>query len=691
MNCKSCFESLILKVVILTVFFIFPGGKIFGEVYYVSTSGNDSSPGTSPEKAWETIERVNVQNLYPGDSVLFSCGESFTGQLKIHNSGSPEKAIVLSNYGQGERPILTGAIKISGWKKYDENIIYTEVKDPVNALIVNNADATLARYPNNSFLTVDQGIDKAGLEDAELTQKDSYWNNATIRIRSIDWVYEVRKIKDYVKGQLLFEAHEDYPVAEGFDYRFDNNLNQTMYSILPGYGYYLENKFSLLDAPGEWFYEAESGRLFFYGSEKNVFEAVNHQTGIFLDSAVHDINIDGFNISKYSYAGTYSRYNVQNILVKNCSFENIEGYGVCFNGIPTNCKIENNSFRDIYGRGVSLVRASNCSVIGNDLKRIGLKRGYGVSGINGASGIILMNIETKVQNPPYSSNNLISHNRIDSCGYIGIRIDGHDNLIEYNYLNNSMLTLNDGAGIYCFARQYNVSYNNNIRNNIVMNTKGDNQASPSNKIIVNGIYLDNYTHENRVENNSVAYSSGSGILVNDASNRNLIFNNKLFGNNSGIGFSEWKDTGQNYGNKVFGNLIFCTTDSQKAIEIQNFIGDQIDMAEFQNNIYCNLKEKHMFRIRTKHVNKVSEFNYNGWKERVRKDSGSIAITPMSARKYKGGGMFVYNPGKNALCYDVKLNTAFMMDETGVGKQISLDPFCSEILLFTKPNYYIKEE
>ena len=43
-------------------------------LYYLSPSGSDLQEGTAPQKAWQTISRVNKASLQPGDSVLLEGG-----------------------------------------------------------------------------------------------------------------------------------------------------------------------------------------------------------------------------------------------------------------------------------------------------------------------------------------------------------------------------------------------------------------------------------------------------------------------------------------------------------------------------------------------------------------------------------------------------------------------------------------
>jgi len=78
--------------------------------YYVDpVQGNDESSGSSPGTAWKSIERVNRQKLNPGDSVLFSGGESFDGTLLFDSldSGTKDAPVAVSSYGNG-RAVVNG-------------------------------------------------------------------------------------------------------------------------------------------------------------------------------------------------------------------------------------------------------------------------------------------------------------------------------------------------------------------------------------------------------------------------------------------------------------------------------------------------------------------------------------------------------------------------------------------------------
>ena len=77
--------------------------------YYISADGDDSNSGTSEDKAWKSIDKVNSVKLAPGDKVLFRKGDEFYGYLKISRQmGGKDAPIVYGSYGDAETlPVLT--------------------------------------------------------------------------------------------------------------------------------------------------------------------------------------------------------------------------------------------------------------------------------------------------------------------------------------------------------------------------------------------------------------------------------------------------------------------------------------------------------------------------------------------------------------------------------------------------------
>ena len=61
------------------------------QTYYVSPNGNDTNDGTSPAKAWKSIEKVNQIALKAGNKGLFEGGKTFYGTLQYFSTAPISK------------------------------------------------------------------------------------------------------------------------------------------------------------------------------------------------------------------------------------------------------------------------------------------------------------------------------------------------------------------------------------------------------------------------------------------------------------------------------------------------------------------------------------------------------------------------------------------------------------------------
>ena len=71
-------------------------------VYYIAEDGNDLNDGKSPEKAWKTMNNLNLRTFSAGDKVLFNRGDTFRGHFKAQDG------VIYAAYGEGEKPWLIG-------------------------------------------------------------------------------------------------------------------------------------------------------------------------------------------------------------------------------------------------------------------------------------------------------------------------------------------------------------------------------------------------------------------------------------------------------------------------------------------------------------------------------------------------------------------------------------------------------
>lgn len=136
-----------------------------GTVYYISTNGDDTNPGTSPDAPWKTVARMeamqNNGNINKGDVVLFERG------CEWRERWVAKEGVTYSAYGEGAKPIFNGnelgnAADPYRWQlvegteniwKYNAhvsdvgNIVYNDGEKTVTKLLPNIIDSK--HYINN--------------------------------------------------------------------------------------------------------------------------------------------------------------------------------------------------------------------------------------------------------------------------------------------------------------------------------------------------------------------------------------------------------------------------------------------------------------------------------------------------------------------------------------------------------------
>ena len=69
-------------------------------LFYVDDlAGRDDASGRSPQEAWRSLERLETDEIRPGDSVLLRRGGLWRGQLRPR-SGEPGKPVRYAEIGR---------------------------------------------------------------------------------------------------------------------------------------------------------------------------------------------------------------------------------------------------------------------------------------------------------------------------------------------------------------------------------------------------------------------------------------------------------------------------------------------------------------------------------------------------------------------------------------------------------------
>lgn len=220
---------------------------VTGKKYYVSQNGNDSNTGTSPEKPFKTLEKISgkYSSLRAGDAVYFERGSIFrtSGAFGLYL----KEGVSYGAYGQGEKPKIYASAR-----NYADKTLWTQ-----------------SDIPNVWKMSFETSIDKND-----------------IGIIVLDGGKEVGKKQMYLS---------ELTVNDDFYHDWDTNIL-----------YFYCDKGN----PGQVFNDIE------IGAKTEIFHFVSN---------AKDIKID--NIS-FSYSGTFairSPGGVKNVSITNCAFSWIGG------------------------------------------------------------------------------------------------------------------------------------------------------------------------------------------------------------------------------------------------------------------------------------------------------------------------------------------------------------------------------
>lgn len=663
-------------IILLTVLsLVLLENPCFANSYFLSNHGNNTASGNSPGDPWKSISKLQNLILKPGDSILFHAGHRFEGTITIRQSGEKDNPIVISSYGKGKKPLITGAVKLSPYQR--SNGLWTfKTNKNITVFFVDGEMQTLARYPNNGkYLRIEGGGSDFMIE-SEL--KDIPFNvlDANVRIRLTNWSYHFRKIIDIESDTLFFDSET-----------CNTPLSQPGPCFCkPGWGYFFDNKKEFMDTTHEWFFHKASGTVYWLSNSKaldNLFEGTYIESGCVLEKNVSFVSVKNLHFTKYQDKGFFAKGFNDHVELSNCHFSEIYTMAVYFKQGSEYCTIKDNKLYDIYGSGLMLYEMNNFLVEGNSLKRIGLVPGHGLSGISGALGVCICNYETRTEEDTlFNSNNIFRYNHVDSTGWVGIRLDGRNNLMEYNVIENSNITCNDGGLVHTWGgldstyTQYSV-----IKNNIFRYAHGNfKDGARKNHNMSNGIYLDNGSHYMTVENNTVM-GVNSGIHVNAGSYGNIITNNTSYGNKKALSFAEWGNGRfwmQNKDNVAYRNTLYNTFNLKHTLSMLHTYGPDFDPVSLDSNLYVSPFEQYHIVKTTVHGERkqTNEYTLKAWQKETGHDQYSTFIHVEDGNRSQ---IFINDTHYNKTFDLDEGYTWVTLDKSNIADSIIVKPFESLIL------------
>lgn len=533
---------------------------------YVAPTGDDSNTGEK-DSPYRTIKRAKqevaaIRKGMSGDIIVnIAPGYYQLEETEVFdNSQSGENGfnVVYKGNQSGEKPVIGGGVRVSGWEKENDNIYKAhlpEVTDMRNF------------YVNGSL--VQRARSKYGYSLDKLYQMEgSAYSSDGFTISKRNFPGNLSNVRDIELSWTNEWTNNRSPVDEIIDDGdfFIFRMRQPLWEIGTtrlavtriGDGlFYIENARELLDEPGEFYFDKNSRTLYYYPKKDEELQTADCYVGQVdclinieggsINNKAENIVFDGiaFRYGEWTYPNTYgilarqagtmykteteedittaatyempSQFRInkaKNIQVKNCSFECLGSTAIGINNAATGIQIYGNIIKDVMGGGISVGNIEHlndmpegqemCSKIvirNNVIRRIG--QGYfGLTGICAYYANTVDISNNDVADTPYTG--------ISAGWGWGMDVQNCKNFtISCNKIYNTMHVLHDGAPIYTLGPIRGTKIFGNYLE------KSDRGAA--------GIYHDNgsrylETYNNViVDCNKLAYlgTGGGGLLLHD--------------------------------------------------------------------------------------------------------------------------------------------------------------------------------
>ncbi|HID24780.1 MAG TPA: right-handed parallel beta-helix repeat-containing protein, partial [Planctomycetaceae bacterium] len=521
--------------------------------FYVAANGRDDwtgrraqpnaartdGPFATIDRARDAIRRLKRKGPIPGPvEVLIRGGMYFLDEpfvLTPEDSGTAAAPITYAAY-PGEKPVLSGGRPIRGWRKGAGQTWTVHLPDVqagqwfFRQLFVNGRRAIRARAPNRGYLRVvglvdvptgapwNQGVDRFrfapgdirpwhDLTNVELVVFHS-WNTSRVRIAEVDEKTNVVRFT----GKTIFR-----PLA------WD-----------PQQRYYVENARELLDAPGEWYLDRESGVLTYWprdGEDWPRAECIapvltelvrfdgDPDTGRF----VEHVRLEGLSFQHADWTLGPKGYGdpqaavtipaavmadgARHCVIRRCEIAHVGRYGLWFRRGCKHNRIEQNHVHDLGAGGIRLGEPNMAQTDEAESSDNLIANNY----IHDGGHVYAAGVGFWLA---HAGHNVFEHNEIHSFNYTGISLGWNwneaptrtlHNTIRFNRVHHVMRgVLSDGAGLYTLGTQTGTVIRNNVFHDI--------WPYLGRPAMAWGIYFDQGSNGLTVENNVVYHTLTGGLM-----------------------------------------------------------------------------------------------------------------------------------------------------------------------------------
>ncbi len=359
-------------------------------------------------------------------------------------------------------------------------------------------------------------------------------------------------------------------------------------SLGEGDRYWVENVPELLDAPGEWYLDREAGRLYYVagpGFSPRRSEVIAPTVGRIIqvvgteDRPVRGIRFEGLEFVGGDWShddgcigygmgkeGVLYFEHAQACAVQRCRFVNIGKYAVC--AVDSRAiEVARNEIAHSAEGGVLLINAEACRVVENHIHHC---------------GEVYKHVGGVVMEGGRCSRNLVARNAIHDMSRYGVTFKnaGVENVVEYNFIQNTNLETYDTGGIEVTQHDRVKQSRSKIRYNIVADTIGYSSAGGRPVYLSWGIYLDSYAGGYEVVGNIVFRNFSGGIML-QGGRGNVVVNNIFVDGQAFQGYiTNFQDNARNL---VLERNIFAWANPQARVLAVGRLGPHVIRA--RRNLY----------------------------------------------------------------------------------------------------------
>ena len=594
-----------------------------------------------PFQEYSTIQKA--VDAAKGGDVIYVANGLYRESVLIKKSNITLSAMP----GDKDRAVISGAELITGWKlatssELDGNpnvgsiyVADSPCQGEILRLFHGEGELPASRYPHADkkgearylhISWVDSNNPRRVFSSDDISKfSNGHFTGARVHVRTAQWRIGASRVSSSSSSGAVH-------LASGI----------SGYDMAPKWGFFFTQVVGEIRASGEWAWKNGKIYLMWTGGKPSAIEAACRDWGIKVVAPVQNVTISGLTIRRERGDGiVVTKGDQQGVLITNNSISGCAGSGVRVEPGSGQVKVRYNHISDCWFAGINFWQTTAPEAIGNVIDSIGTSEYNGDVLTNGGfsecCGIMMID----------GNNAKIANNDIKRVAYNGISVidftDAKGREIEQNYVDNAMLGLNDGGGIYLAVYQNNVGGWDEIHDNLVTNCIGSFLGtSPSSGYYPQGvgIYLDDrsqrvYVHDNVTAGNEL------NIFLHDANqcrvNGNLAYGggmhrtkNVLYTNLRGYVNGKYTECkgGTHAQNEVTDNIYFSTSSKVPALNLDRRSACSEFSVSDRNKFYAPS---------TKILEKVNDTYYkydlSGWQAKTGLDSHSVTLSASCAKSF----------------------------------------------------------